>query len=56
MTARIPSPNACRHCGLDRRGHAQQWTTDAGWHTWTQPTQDQILARMRARRAATKES
>ncbi|WP_327259977.1 MULTISPECIES: hypothetical protein [unclassified Streptomyces] len=56
MTARIPSPNACRHCGLDQRGHAQQWTTFAGWHTWAQPTQDQILARMRARRAATKEN
>lgn len=52
MTARAPSPNSCRHCGLDRRGRAQQWTTEAGWHTWTPPTQDQILARMRARRDA----
>lgn len=28
----------------------QHWTTEAGWHPWTQPTQQQIKARMRARR------
>ncbi|MEE1812646.1 hypothetical protein [Streptomyces sp. BE133] len=55
MTARVPSPDSCRHCGLDRRSHTQQWTTDAGWHTWTPSTQDQILARMRACRATLKE-
>lgn len=27
----------------------QRWTTGAGWHQWTEPTQEQILARMKAR-------
>lgn len=52
MTTRIPSPNGCQHCDLDQRGHAQQWKPPVGWHKWTPPTQDQIKARMRARRAA----
>ncbi|MET8746357.1 hypothetical protein [Streptomyces sp. NPDC004728] len=48
----IPSPNTCRHCGLDEREHMQRWKPTAGWHMWAPPTQKQILARMRARRAA----
>ncbi|MFG3244145.1 hypothetical protein [Streptomyces sp. NPDC048157] len=52
MTTRISSPNSCRHCGLDEREHMQRWKPTASWHTWTPPTQDKILARMRARRAA----
>jgi hypothetical protein len=50
--------NGCRHCGVPERStpdnpryHAQQWTEGVGWHGWTQPTQDQIKARMLARRA-----
>ncbi|WP_433426284.1 hypothetical protein ACQP1V_43200 (plasmid) [Microtetraspora malaysiensis] len=53
----VPTPvNGCRHCGLPERGsrsrlpHAQRWTDEVGWHTWTQPTQDQIKQRMKARR------
>lgn len=45
-----PNPSGCRHCGLDQRDHMQRWTTEAGWHTWTPPTDEQIKARMRARR------
>ncbi len=59
MTARTvirhrvpPNPDGCRWCGISQRAHARQWTAEAGWHQWTQPTQDQIKARMRARRAA----
>lgn len=48
MTAHTPS--ACRHCGVERREHAQRWTEDAGWHVWTAPTQQQIKDRMKARR------
>ncbi|MEU6016908.1 hypothetical protein ABZ826_23520 [Streptomyces sp. NPDC047515] len=51
MTTRSVSPNACGHCGIDQHGHAQQWTTEAGWHTWTPPAQGQIKQRMRARTA-----
>lgn len=47
------TPNGCRHCGIDHREHAQRWTDAAGWHQWTPPTQQQIKARMRARRAHT---
>ncbi|MEU9947046.1 hypothetical protein [Streptomyces sp. NPDC047939] len=52
MTGHAPSPNACRHCGLDLREHMQRWKTGVGWHKWTPPTQDQIKTRMRARRFA----
>lgn len=46
----LPTPNGCRWCGIDKRRHARQWTEEAGWHAWEQPTQDQIKARMFARR------
>ncbi|MEU4080381.1 hypothetical protein [Streptomyces venezuelae] len=47
------TPNGCRHCGIDHHEHAQRWTEAAKWHQWTPPTQQQIKARMRARRART---
>ncbi|MFJ2217832.1 hypothetical protein ACIQVO_36555 [Streptomyces sp. NPDC101062] len=47
---RLPAPNSCRHCGLDRYDHARQRTTHAGWHTWTAPDQALIKARMLTRR------
>lgn len=46
------TPNGCQHCGVPRREHYQQWKPPVGWHQWAPPTQDQILARMKARRAA----
>lgn len=51
MTVPLVNPNGCRHCGIDQRRHARQWTEQAGWHTWTQPTQEQMKARMKARRS-----
>lgn len=44
-------PSGCRACGLPERGHFRRWTLAAGWHGGQQPTQDQIKARMIARRA-----
>jgi len=44
-----PSPNGCRRCGIDERGHAIQVGVD-GSHTWEAPTQEQIKERMLARR------
>lgn len=45
--------DGCRHCGNPLHPmHAQRWTEAVGWHGWTQPTQEQIKARMIARRAA----
>jgi hypothetical protein len=53
MTSIRPAaPSSCRHCGIERHGHFQRWTTGIGRHTWTAPGQDLIKARMLARRAA----
>lgn len=43
-------PSGCRHCGVERRAHFRRWSAGAGWHGWTAPTQEQIKARMLARR------
>ena len=55
MTTRIrhhkaPNPSGCRWCGIDEREHGRQWKPDVGWHKWEEPTRDQRLARMHARR------
>jgi hypothetical protein len=44
--------DGCAHCSIPRRKHMQRWVSLAGWHAWVQPSNDQILARMKARRAA----
>jgi hypothetical protein len=44
-------PNACQHCGVPQQRHFRRWTEDVGRHGWTEPTDAQRLARMRARRA-----
>ncbi|MFF6866679.1 hypothetical protein [Streptomyces ardesiacus] len=46
----IPNPMGCAECDIDRDRHARQYSETAGWHTWQQPTQQQIKDRMRARR------
>lgn len=45
-------PSGCRWCGVPEREHLQRWKKPVGWHTWEQPTQEQIKERMHARRAA----
>lgn len=52
MSRRTPviTPSACRWCGIPERLHMQQWKPPVGWHEWQQPTQEQIKARMLARR------
>ncbi|MFB8406550.1 hypothetical protein [Streptomyces sp. NPDC055912] len=45
-------PSACQHCGIDHHEHMQRWTSAAGWHQWTQPTQQQVKQRMTVRRKA----
>ncbi|MFB7359619.1 hypothetical protein [Streptomyces gardneri] len=47
-----PVPFGCRRCGTARHHHGRSWIKGAGMHRWEQPTRAQILARMRARRAA----
>lgn len=48
----IVEPSACTWCGIARRGHGRQFADAAGWHEWSAPSQEQILARMKARRLA----
>ncbi|MER7835290.1 hypothetical protein ABTY98_05105 [Streptomyces sp. NPDC096040] len=51
-----PTPYGCRWCGIDPAEHRARRTAAAGLHTWARPTRAQILARMRARRAARAEA
>jgi len=51
---RPPTPGGCRWCGCEKYSHGQTWLPGRGFHQWVQPTQAQILARMRARRNAFK--
>lgn len=46
----VMEPSACTWCGIARRGHGRQYADAAGWHEWEQPSQEQVLARMKARR------
>ena len=48
--APIPTPNGCRWCGLDARGHFRRWKEPVGWHKWTPPTDGQRKERMLARK------
>lgn len=49
---RLIPVDGCQWCGITEQSHPQRWKPPAGWHTWAQPTQQQILERMLARRAA----
>ncbi|SOE31708.1 hypothetical protein [Streptomyces sp. OK228] len=51
-----PTPYGCRWCGIDHAEHRDRRTAAAGLHTWQRPTNAQILARMRARRAVCAEA
>ncbi|MER6534377.1 hypothetical protein ABT215_11300 [Streptomyces sp900105755] len=51
---RLPTPFGCRWCGTERGHHGRQYLRGRDVHTWEQPTQAQIKARMLARRAARK--
>jgi hypothetical protein len=54
---RPPLPSGCRWCGVEPGKHyGGAWVPRKGWHQWVRPTSAQILARMRARRAAHEEA
>ncbi|MFE9127006.1 hypothetical protein ACFYOF_16575 [Streptomyces sp. NPDC007148] len=48
-----PTPFGCRWCGI-AGPHGWQYLPKRGYHQWEQPTERQILARMKARREARK--
>jgi hypothetical protein len=50
--ADIPAPGGCRHCGADRQDHCQRYAPDVGRHGFVEPTDEQRLARLKARRNA----
>jgi hypothetical protein len=43
------TPDGCRWCGAEQRFHFQRWHRRAGLHRWVKPTDQQRLARMKAR-------
>jgi hypothetical protein len=47
-----PTPSGCRWCGTVQRHHGRRRLPGRGMHSWEAPTERQMLARMRARRAA----
>ncbi|OPF71062.1 hypothetical protein VT50_0235240 [Streptomyces antioxidans] len=46
-----PAPSGCRWCGEERSRHGRRWVSSVGMHSWEEPTREQRLSRMRARRA-----
>lgn len=48
----IMEPSACTWCGIAQRGHGRQYADAVGYHAWSAPSKEQILARMKARRLA----
>ncbi|MFE7077499.1 hypothetical protein ACFU96_46240 [Streptomyces sp. NPDC057620] len=50
--APLVTPQGCSRCGVPEREHMQRFKD--GWHHWIAPTQEQVKARMLARRAARK--
>lgn len=53
MIDTVIEPNGCRHCGEGHRMHFSRYTKGVGYHQWTEPTNEQRLARMHLRRAPT---
>ncbi|OKI04960.1 hypothetical protein A6A06_09725 [Streptomyces sp. CB02923] len=47
----MPEPYACAWCGVSLP-HGRQYMKSVGMHKWVRPSDAQILARMKARRAA----
>lgn len=48
---KIPNPNGCRWCGVDKEDHLQRWDPNVKWHTWVEPTVEQRKKRMHDRQA-----
>lgn len=45
-----PRPEGCRWCGTPARTHGRQWCAAKKWHVYERPTNEQVTARIRARR------
>jgi hypothetical protein len=47
-----PTPSGCRWCGYPQATHMTGYARSVSYHPWARPTDQQILARMKARYAA----
>ncbi|WP_406444428.1 hypothetical protein OHB14_36415 [Streptomyces sp. NBC_01613] len=52
MRERVSEPYGCKHCGTEKRSHGRRYVLSAGVHSWERPSDEQVKARMLARRVA----
>jgi hypothetical protein len=52
MRERVSEPNGCAHCGEAKRSHGRRYISGVGGHAWERPSDEQVKARMLARRVA----
>lgn len=49
---RVSEPFGCTHCGVEKRSHGRRYIGGSGMHAWERPSDEQVKARMSARRVA----
>lgn len=49
---RVSEPFGCTYCGVEKRSHGRRYIGGQGSHAWERPSDEQVKARMLARRAA----
>lgn len=49
---RVSEPFGCKHCGVEKRSHGRRYIGGQGMHAWVRPSDEQVKARMLARRVA----
>lgn len=52
MRERVSEPFGCKYCGAEKRWHGRRSVSGLGVHGWERPSDEQVKARMLARRAA----
>lgn len=52
MRERVSEPFGCAHCGVAKRYHGRRYISSVEMHSWERPADEQVKARMLARRAA----
>jgi hypothetical protein len=49
---RVSEPFGCSYCGVEKRSHGRRYIGGQGMHAWERPSDEQVKARMLARRVA----
>lgn len=52
MRERVSGPFGCTYCGVEKRSHGRRYIGGSGMHAWERPSDEQVKARMLARRVA----